>query len=448
MASTTFIDYSSATPVVAAWLNDVNSITYSGSGYPRLPLTKLTDFGVNLNGGTVDISSALQTAINTVLNSATGGDILFPPGNYLLSQPVNIPKNTSKSLRLVGFGGVNIFSANAFPSTVMFNCGQGSTAAGGMDIVFQGLNFINGASNTTLTVASLLNMNGIQFVDCQFGAFQNGVTMNACYATRYIRCQWNGTLNNAVYSSTSAHNIVFDSCKAFGVGGTNAAFLKIDVATNNIVIQNSDFEQCASVYNLASGCTSIRVVGTYIEYCVNLEFFHAGVCNQVHIEDCWIALNTGTPMAYQNIQGGTFAGNTLYNQAFTWAGTVLDMDVGDNVLLGTATLAPANFQTSIAYLNNWTSASHTFGYKKNRNGTVQLQGQFTAGTGSIGNTAVQLPLGYRPTQQNIFACITTNNKLVSVVVDPVDGNVVPNVVGGAVGDVVNLDGIIFVATHH
>src|ERR1700740_1994609 len=34
MASTTFVDFSPATPIVAAWLNDVNTVVYNDLGGP------------------------------------------------------------------------------------------------------------------------------------------------------------------------------------------------------------------------------------------------------------------------------------------------------------------------------------------------------------------------------------------------------------------------------
>lgn len=406
------------------------------------------DFGA-LGDGVTDDTAAIQAAINYALTLTSGTRVYFPPGKYVVNFAIQIPKNTSKALILYGDGTATVIQAGtSLPAGAIFNLGAGSSAAGGMDLVIKSMS-IQPTPGVNHTAFVCLNMNGIIFEKVMFGALQNGVTLNACYATRFIGCQWLLTSLYGVYSFTSAHNIIFDRCSAFAVGSN---VLKLDGATNNIVFQNCDFESCANVYSVAAGSSSIRVTGCYIEFTTFLEFFHQGLCYNVSIDGNWIALNGGGSGAglgggtatYQNWAGGSFKNNTCYNMSVAWDTTVKDVDVGSNYNAGSFTLGAAPF-SGISFLNNWTAGTHTVGYKKFENGLVEIRGNCTAGVGSLGNVAFNLPIGYRPTQQKVFTCVTTTNALAIVIVDT-NGNVSPNVPGGAVGAVVNLDGCMFNAS--
>jgi hypothetical protein len=412
-------------------------------------LIDVRDYGA-IGNGIADDTVAIQAAVNAVMALPAGGRLYAPAGTYLINFAISIPKNTSKTLRFFGDGSATAFKAGtSLVAGAIFNVGAGSSPAAGMDIVISSMN-IQPCVGTNHTGFVCLNMNGIIFEDVHFGALQNGVTLNACYATRFIGCQWVLTGLYAVYSSTSAHNIIFDRCSAFAVG---ANVLRLDGATNNIVLQNCDFESCANVYSVAGGSSSIRVIGCYIEYTTNLEFFHQGLCYNIIVEGNWIALNGGGSGAglgggtatYQNWVGGSFKHNSGFNMSIAWDTTVSDVDVGENFSVGLFTVAAAPFTAVSSFSNTWTAGTHTVGYKKFENGLVEIRGNCTAGASSLGNVAFQLPAAYRPVQQKVFACITTTNALAVVIVDT-NGNVVPNVPGGGAGAVVNLDGVMFNAS--
>ncbi|WP_176016652.1 right-handed parallel beta-helix repeat-containing protein [Burkholderia sp. BCC0398] len=401
----------------------------------------------------LDASAALQAAINYVLSLPNGGQIYAPAGTWLINAKISIPKNTAKTLRLIGAGGATAFQAgSSLPAGPMFDLGQGSSAAGGVDCVIAGMYVLPGQSISTIGFRCL-NMNGIRFEDVQFGALQVGVWMTECYATRFRNCQWIGTKVQAIYSSSPAHNIVLDSCKGYSVGGSTGQFLRIDGATNNIVIQNCDFEQCASVYSLAAGSSSVRVIGCYIEYCVNLEFYHQGLCYSIDVSDNWIALNTGGVLGgpgggatstFQNWSGGSFSNNTGYQMSVAWDATASDVDVGHNYNAGSFIVAPAPFAvvTSGSLTNGWSLGAYAVGYKKSSDGKVQLRGAVVAGT--LGSPAFTLPQAYWPPQRANFAALTSTGTLASVIVDT-NGNVVPNIAGGSPGQTVYLDMISYSA---
>lgn len=420
----------------------------------RLQTVNLLDpqFGVKGDGVTDD-SAGIQAAINYVLALPNGGRLYAPapPIAYLVNTPPAIAK-TTKAFRFFGDGTATIFKAgSSLPAGPMFNVGLGSSAAGGVDYVISDMSIqppASGGSNTNGFYC--LNANGVHFRRVSFGAVKIGVSMSACFAVRFTSCSWNGTLVQAVYSSTAAHNIIFDKCNGFGVGGSSGQVLRIDGATNNIVMQNCDWESCASVYSLAANSSSVRIVGCYIEYCVNQEFYHQGGCYNIVVDGNWIALNGGGTTSgsgggtstYQNWNGGSFKHNSGWNMSIAWDSSVSDVDVGQNYSVGSFNVSPAPFTPVSGFLNSWSSGTHAVGYKKFENGTVEIRGNCTAGTGSLGAVAFTLPAPYRPVQQKVFACVTTSNALAVVIVD-VNGNVVPNVPGGAAGAVVNLDGIMF-----
>lgn len=83
MSSTIFVDYSTAVP--AAWLNDVNTVTYVS-----VINAKLAPYGA-VGKGTTDDTVALQAAL-----TAAAGKVLFlPAGTYLVSSTLTISSGTT-----------------------------------------------------------------------------------------------------------------------------------------------------------------------------------------------------------------------------------------------------------------------------------------------------------------------------------------------------------------
>jgi hypothetical protein len=204
--------------------------------------------------GGVDATAAVQAAVNCIQALPYGGELYAPPGTYIINSPILIQKNIAQAFRFSGAGTATVFKAGAsLPAGAVFNVGAGSSPAAGMDTIIRSLR-VEPYVGTNHTAFVCLNMNGIIFDDVHFGALQNGVTLNSCYATRFTGCQWVLTSLYAIYSNTSAHNIILDRCSAFGIGSN---VLRIDGATNNIALVNCDFESCANVYAVAAGSSSI-----------------------------------------------------------------------------------------------------------------------------------------------------------------------------------------------
>ena len=71
MASTVFQDYNQNTPIVAAWLNDVNKATYTEGGSPKtVAYAPAAWVRFSAVGGTVVIQQSVN--VSSVVRSATG----------------------------------------------------------------------------------------------------------------------------------------------------------------------------------------------------------------------------------------------------------------------------------------------------------------------------------------------------------------------------------------
>lgn len=98
MASTTFVDYSQNTPIVAAWLNDVNKGVYNADGTHNVAAQ--TPFAwVRFNGTTGTIIAS--TNIVSVVRNSTG--------SYTINYAVTLPQATncySIATNLTGFSTI------------------------------------------------------------------------------------------------------------------------------------------------------------------------------------------------------------------------------------------------------------------------------------------------------------------------------------------------------
>lgn len=81
MASTTFVD--GVTPIVAAWLNDVNRMTYGN-------YVDVRTYGA-VGDGVTDCTVAIQNAINDIANGVVKGVLYFPSGIYVITDTLITP---------------------------------------------------------------------------------------------------------------------------------------------------------------------------------------------------------------------------------------------------------------------------------------------------------------------------------------------------------------------
>lgn len=393
-----------------------------------------------------DFSAKLQAAVNYVAALSTGGAIFIPPGTFTPTTQVDFPKLTNKNCFLFGVGPASRIDVSGVisPSTgaAAFYVGSG-TAAGGSGWRFEQIGFI-GSGTTAGKAFEFENANITTLSKVVFETMLTPLTMSDSYSVTVEECDFNEIGSVGVYSSTAAHNLVVRRCHAFGVGSGVAGgrFLTIDGATFNIVIEDNDIESCRQVYSFVAGVSSLLVTGNYIEYCEVDPFDHGTGSTGVQIENNWIALGQaatgGDVVSIDNMTGGTFKHNSIYNQTISFGSTSIDVEFGDNTVTGTGTVTPPGWNAPSAYSNSWASdATYPVGYKKLSDGTVMLRGKLTSGT--MSNVAFALPAGYRPLQRAYCAGLGDGAVTALVIVDT-NGNVVPT---AASGTNVYLDGIRF-----
>lgn len=379
------------------------SVNYSpAGGVSRFVQDKLRevvsvkDFGAMGDDATND-RAAIQAAIDYAASLPNGAEVFFPRGVYRMNAAVNVPN--SKSLTLRGEGDatkLRLFSGAGGP---ILNCGSASVPP--TRIVIKSL-FFQGPSGGTSKGIALLNCNTARVEDCVFQNQVVGVESASSFAIELTGNVFDVCSLYGFITTTRCHNAIIERNNFFTC---QAQAVRFDDVSDNVVIDNNNFEFCGSNIRL-NNCTAVSIRGNYMEYQSNACFEFLGTCRLVSIEFNWIALGSGggATAALQNIVGGTFRLNTVFNQTVTTAATLVDFDIGLNYKTGTGTLPVQNW-IAPALLNSWAQQSNyaPFGYRKDPNNIVHLRGNLTGGAA---NTAVfNLPAGYRPATFLTFATV-------------------------------------------
>jgi hypothetical protein len=400
----------------------------------------IKDFGADATGAT-DSTTAIQSAINYALSLPHGAAVYMPAGTYKISATINIPFTTTVSFTLFGDGRATQlkYFGGSFPDLLSVG---GATNLFDTQYVFRDFSFAQPNSGTATGANAALylrNTNSalVQNVGCY--NYSTCIALNASYNTRIIAPFIYGSSVAGIATRTTGTNSLYVDKGALN---SNAIGISLGVGGNNIVIRDTDMEGNATAIAMAN-YTSVRIDGNYIELGTATAFNFTGTNNLVEIKQNWLGANS-VPTTIANVVGGSFTGNTLYNSAWTFAATVSDVDPGNNLLLGTATLGANNFKAVPSFANNWTAGGSAPSYKKAMNGLVELRGAITAGTGSLGAAAFTLPAGYAPPINLEIVTITQANTVAVLYISSA-GVVQIAVPGGAVGSVVSLDGVVFSA---
>lgn len=419
------------------------SFNYLGSGTGATARTYASKFGDTVSvidfgadkTGVADSTSAIQSAITYALSLTNGGTVYLPTGIYKISSSISIPNTANVSLKIHGDGRSTQIKYSGSSTVTEFNVGSGSSVFGAQ-FEFSDFSFAQ-PTGGTVTAIGLDNINSALFYNVSIYSHTNGVLLDASYNTRFIGCTFYGSSQYGISTNVTGTNSLIVESSVFN---TNATAINLSVGGNNIVIRDNDIEASGVALGMTS-YTSVLFEGNYVENGTNSSFSFSGTNNAIDIRQNWFGANT-TSTTIGNVTGGSFVNNTIYNSNWTFSNT-FDMDSGGNILTGTATLASTPFQTTISYLNNWTAGGYTPGYKKSSNGIVELRGFVLAGTGSLGSPAFVLPAAYRPSQRKQFPIIDLTTSTVGTCIVDTNGNVAPNVAGGAGGNGVSLDGIMF-----
>jgi len=341
--------------------------------------------------------------------AATGGTMrISTPGTVAITTTVNIPKG-NPYLKLACDSQASVITNSASLQNAMFSVGS-TTAAGGVNFDVDGCAFAG--ANTTASYAFYLNnANGMTIKNASFSNMTTAINASASYAVSLDNIVFSA-VTAPFYSSTSAHNFVARRVKTYG-GGT---VFRFDAATDNISIVEGDFEGSGPTLQMAGG-TALRYVGNYTEYFTGDPIFSTGPLYGADISNNWIALGSGgaSTWSLKNFVGGQFKGNSIYNQTISFGAGTIDMEVGDNVLTGTGSIAATPYQ-SPTLANSWTQQANysVAGFRKGRDGKVYLRGNLLNSTSALGTAAFTLPANYRPGTIRTFSTSNSANGLTAV----------------------------------
>lgn len=418
--------------------SDMVGFTQAGTGaVTRTAQSKMRDtvsvkdfgaVGDGVGDDTVAIQAAIDYTANFSIMSATGGRLLFPAGMYQISAPLVVPK----SMVIEGAGGEstkirtttgNIFEANSGGIQFVNMCLIGPTGAAS-----NGIRFTNG--------------NNCIIERCTFQNQTTGIELVTSYAVEIIGCIFDVCFTHGVYAGSTCHNLIIERSGFFSCGVANLGqAVNINAGSDNLNFINNDFEQC-NVNIQLSACNSVQITGNYMEYHVSECFYFSPGNTGIIVESNWIALGLsgsgGDTLTFQNITGGRFRHNTMYNQSVDAQSTSLvGFTFGLNKHVGTGTYDPSTWISPILQ-NSWAQQGNftTAGFMKDENGWVWLRGGFVGGTAP--STLFTLTAGHRPAKIGVFSTQSVNGQC-RITVNP-DGTVVATV---AAANNACLDGISF-----
>lgn len=397
-------------------------------------MISLLDVG-GVGDGVADNSTAWAKAISKLSALTSGGMLYVPRGVYKFNTAISVPKVSDKFFEIVGDGGSTVLDISATPT------GASSIYIGSTDpdppanIVFRNLLIRGGGSTTNFAVEAKYAHSAL-FDNVIFEDVRVAVGASNSFAMRFSYCVWKRVGNNAFYSDTACHDLVFDNPKAYGVGNDdNGRFLQLDVASDNVVIREPNFENCRQAVNLAGGGSLFLLEGGYIEYCTVPMIAFGAAMYGARISDTWLAESPDLSIA--NMIGGEFKRIRLFNHKVSFAASSIDVASSDIKLDGTATFTPCAATTVSSFLNGATSdGTFTVRYSKG-DGWVELGGLLNVP--SMDNAAFVLPADYRPAIQKKFTTQSQSGNIGYIIVGS-NGNVVPNVPGQATAW---LDGVKF-----
>ncbi|MBU9228196.1 glycosyl hydrolase family 28-related protein [Burkholderia multivorans] len=424
-------------------VNNLQYLTGATGGVARTLQSKfgdivsIADFGADPTGS-ADSTSAIQSAITYALSLTNGGQVYIPQGTYKVTAQINIPNTTGVSIRIFGAGAASKIKYSGSATITMFYAGSGAPTFGSL---YQFDNFgVASPTGGTITVFGLQNINNSLFYNVSVFGNATALSLNNSFNTRVIGCYFNTQTQYGITTATTGTNALY--VMQTGISNAGAAAINLGVGGNNIVIRDSDLEANATAI-AAANYTSVLIAGNYIENGTGAVFSLTGTNSQWSFVGNWLGANSVTT-TINNLSGGMFTQNTLFNSAWAWGAAAFDIDSGENTLQGTATLGAVPFHAVSSFTNNWTGSN--VGYRLRSNGVVELRGDMIVGTSSLGNAAFTLPVGYRPAQSlAIPSANTSGNTLCVVYINASTGTVSPSCAGGAVGNLVALDGVSFMA---
>lgn len=285
--------------------------------------------------GSIDVTTAVQAALDYVAALPGGGRLYAPAGLYLVSATLNIKANTY----LYGDGWF----------ATMFKCSQAgdfmkstfpinSSSVANINVKDLGAYTTNGAS----TGAGYVDVGGtyINVENCFFQAFKFGVVLDQselvvvdrCYMLSWGRAGiWlvNGPDHTAGASKGFTNRITISNCQFNG----NTGNCILDDGGGNHLISGNNFNQGGTQIYVA-GCGSLSIINNEMEGASGYPIFMAEVTSGgvyvgpvVGFQISGNGIGGGTVSIYMDAaHGGSITGNVFYQ----YSQSAFEADFGPN----------------------------------------------------------------------------------------------------------------------
>jgi hypothetical protein len=283
--------------------------------------------------GTTDDATPMQAAIDLVY-ALGGGSVFLPPGEYLISSQIGIAVAAGINCKIFGAGqnATKITIDSSLDTSAGAIAIGVATSVGGCGVSVFDLTIAGGATKKAIV---LTNANIFKAERVDFSGVGIGVVSTTSYFVQLVGCSF---INCAIYgfvADSGVNGLHIERCGFYGIGG-QAILLDGATQSYNVKIVFNDFEDVVTVMQFNPGVDGLLFEGNWVEEASGALWSFGAASTGVIIEGN--TLQSSATTSLDNVSGGRFAANNLYNQVIT-AGTAINfIDGGGNAALGTSTL--------------------------------------------------------------------------------------------------------------
>jgi parallel beta-helix repeat protein len=174
----------------------------------------VTDFGATGNG-TTDDTAAIQAAIDAV-NTAGGGTVFFPKGNYKTDSQITLVSN----LTILAETGAIIKPSDTVPAYACYGTGLDNISVEGLTIEGTGTAYSSGTQGRF----QLDSSTNITIRNCTFKKSRNtGMVFDAVSNLKILGCTMSNNYIYGVEVRNESSDIIISNCVCDGNGSTGVA---------------------------------------------------------------------------------------------------------------------------------------------------------------------------------------------------------------------------------